>query len=131
MGIMENKLFLIKYLKEIQIRKNRKQLNQWTTFNFQYLKKYKPATQAIVMPPSSESENLKRNVPLAQAISISSACFFRTNPNINLQIHITNHTWYSKYNVMVPLIIRSIFTQIYYNTINKKLSKPTDRLIEK
>lgn len=44
-----------------------------------------PPSQAIVIPPSSESENRKRKVLVAAvAISMSSACFLRTNPRINL-----------------------------------------------
>jgi hypothetical protein len=41
-----------------------------------------PATQAMVTPPSSESENLMRKVPEAQLASISSACFFLTKPSM-------------------------------------------------
>lgn len=50
-----------------------------------YVIRYLPPTQATVMPPSSESENLNKNVPLGQLLSISSACFLRTNPSIELQ----------------------------------------------
>lgn len=64
-------------------------------------KKFSPETQAMVIPPSSLSENRNKNVPHGHVASISSACFFFTKPIIALQSIKTNinlHTILSIFN---------------------------------
>lgn len=45
------------------------------------------ATQAIVMPPISESLKRSRKVPFGLDISMSCACCLFTNPRIALKLH--------------------------------------------
>ena len=47
-------------------------------------------SHAMTMPPSSESENLSRNVPFEQVPNNSSACFFLTKPRIHLQFFMSS-----------------------------------------
>lgn len=50
------------------------------------------ATQAMVMPPISESLNRSRKVPLGLDISMSCACCLFTKPRMALRTHTVTHT---------------------------------------
>lgn len=68
--------------------------------------------QATVSPPSSESENLNKNVPVAYLVNISSASDFLMNPIMAL------HILYYNFNLIYFI---KLFSNYYYPSVQGPL----------